>query len=196
MKDSYPRDRRDPPPKRWPPGRSDDAWNQPSGQVPSWDNPALLLPSFAYRRQNFVPQRPRSIQIAVALMIVSAALDGLSAIPSLMSFGGSGLNGLNGIIGSATGAALWWWMALANRAGKRWGRTAATVYFGLNALGGSIGWLVLAHHGAFSASAFAATTGFALVVSLVFWLLGLTTIVLMWRRESSDYYDAMSVSRY
>jgi hypothetical protein len=186
MKDSYPPGRREPPPERWPPGRSDDAW----GQVPSWDNPAALLPHFSYRR----PQRPRSIQIAVALMRVSAAgLLGLGVIPSLMSGGGSGLfMGLNGIIGSAPGAALWWWMALANKAGNRWARTTATVYFGINALGGIIAWLEVAHLGAFSASAFAATTGFYLVVGLGVLLLGLTTIVLLWRRESSDYYDAMS----
>ena len=193
MKDSYPRDRWDPPAKRWPPDPSDDAWNQSWGQIPSWDNPAALLPSFSYRSQNFVPGRPRSIQIAVALMIV---LPGLGVIPSLMSIGGSGLNVLAGIIGSAPGAALWWWIASANRAGNRWARTAATVFFGVNAVGGSVAWLVFANHGAFSASAFAATTGLYLVASLVFLLLGLTAIVLMWTKKSSDYYAARSASRY
>jgi hypothetical protein len=190
MKDSP--GRWEPPPERWPPGRSDDAWNQ-SGQIPNWNNPATLLPAFSYRR----PQRPRSIQRAVALMRVSAiAVLGLGFIPSLMSTGGSGLGlyaGLNGIIGSVPFAALWWWMASANKTGQRWARTTATVFFGINALGGAAVWLELEQRGAFSASAFAATTGFYLVVSLVFLLLGLTAIVLLWTRKSSDYYDAMSM---
>lgn len=185
MKDSYPPGRRDPSPRRWPPGREDDASNQSWGQVPSWDNPAAKLPSFSYRR----PQRPRSIQVAVALMIV---LPGLGVIPSLMSIGSSGLFVLDGIIGWVPGAALWWWMAWANREGKSWGRIAATVFFGISALGGSSAWLVLGHRGAFSVSAWAATTGLYLVVSIVFLLLGLTAIVLLWTRKSSDYYAAMS----
>lgn len=190
MKDSYPPGRWDPPPERWPAGRSDDAWNQ-SGQVPYWHNPAAVLPSFSYRR----PQRPASIQIAGALMIVGPVLLGLG-VPVLMSIVGSGLNGpyagLTGVIGSAPGAALWWWMAWANKAGKRWARITATLLFGLNALAGTSVWLELGHKGAFFASAFAATTGFYLVVRLVSLLLGLTAIVLLWTRKSSDYYDAMS----
>ena len=191
MKDSYPPGRWDPPPERWPPGRSDDALNQ-SGQVPYWDNPASRLPHFSYRR----PQRPASIQMAVTLMIVQAGLL-VVIIPIWMSVGGGGLlGGLRGIIGSATGAALWWWMAVHNRAGERWARTTATVWFGISAFGGISAWLMLAHQGAFSAPAFAATTGFSLVVSLVTLLLGLTTIMLLWTRKSSDYYAAMSASRY
>jgi len=190
MKDSYPPDRWEPLPGRWPPGRSSDAWNQP-GQVPYWGNPAALTPSFSYRR----PQRPASTQIAVALMIVSAVFHELG-VPVLLSIGGSGLIGqsigLSGFIGAAPGAALWLWMALANKAGKRWARITATALFGVNALGGAAVWLGLEHWGAFSASAFAATTGSYLVVSLVFLLLGLTAIVLLWTRKSSDYYDAMS----
>jgi hypothetical protein len=192
MKDSYPPGRWEPP-ERWPPGRSNDAWNQ-SGQVPYWDNPAAQLPSFSYRR----PQRPSSIQTAVALMIIRAVLLGLG-VPVLLSIVGSGLNGLHvglsGFIGSVPGAALWLWLALANKAGKRWARITATLWFGINALGAASVWLGLGHVGALSASALAATTGFYLVVSLVSLLLGLTSIVLLWTRKSSDYYDAMSAFR-
>jgi hypothetical protein len=191
MKDSYPPGRWEPqPPERWPPGRSHDAWNQ-SGQVPYWDNPAALLPSFASRR----PQRPVSIRIAVALMIMSAVLLGLG-VPLLLSIVNSGLNGLyaglSGFIYRAPGAALWLWMAQANKAGKRWARITATVLFGINALVGAWVWLELGHGAAFSALAIVGTTGFYLVVSLVFFLLGVTEIVLLWTRKSSDYYDAMS----
>jgi hypothetical protein len=129
-------------------------------------------------------------------MIVHAAFDGLGVIRGLISMGSPGLLGLNGIIGSAIGAALWWWLAMANRAGKRWARTTATVLVGINALTGIYSWLAVAHWGAFSASAFAATTGFALVLSLGVLLLGLATIALLWTRRSSEYFAARSGSGY
>ena len=195
MKDSYPPGRWDPPPPRWPPGPSGDAWNQSWGQE---SYAAGLSPTFSYGWQNYAPRRPISIQIAVALMSVGAALDGLSVILNLMRIGGHAIDGGSGIVGSAIGAALWAWMALANRAGKRWARITATVFFGIETL--SVGLLLLVIHelphlaariGA-SGTAITAIAGFALVVSLAIWFLGLTIIVLLWRRESSAYYAAMS----
>jgi len=190
MKDSYPPGRWDPHPERWPPGRSDAAWNQP-GLVPHWDNPASLSPSLSYRKQNFVPQRPRSIQIAAALMIVMAGID---VIPSLMSIGGSGIFGLYAVIESAPFTVLWWWMARANRAGEGWARTIATAFFGIGAIGGIGGWLFVLRR--VPASDFAAVitgpNGYDLGFNLSVLLLALTTIVLLWTRKSSDYYAAMS----
>jgi hypothetical protein len=130
-------------------------------------------------------------------MIVVAVLGALfGLIPNLMSTGGSGLLRIHAIIGWLPGAALWLWMAMANRAGKRWARITVTVLFGFGALGGISIWLVLAHEGAFSASAYPATTGRYLLVGLVSMLLDLTAIVLLWTRQSSDYYAAVSASRY
>ena len=188
MKDPYPPGGWDPSFERWPPGRSDDVWNQ-FGQVPHWDNPASLSPSLSYRRRSFAPQRPRSIRIAAALMVVLAGID---VIPSLMSIEGSGIFGLYGIIQSAPGAVLWWWISRYNRAGEGWARTIATVMFGIQAVAGISGWLFILH--GISASAFPALitgpTGFALGFSVSVLLLGLTTIVLLWTRKSSDYYAA------
>ncbi|MGN6791175.1 MAG: hypothetical protein ACTHJW_02165 [Streptosporangiaceae bacterium] len=135
-------------------------------------------------------------------MSVGAGLDALGVILSLVSIGGQGLNGGSGLVGSAIGTALWSWMALANRAGKRSARITATVFFGINTLG--IGLLVLLIHQlshmavrvGVSASAITANTHAALLAGIGVWVLGLLTILLLWTRASSDYYAAMTASRY
>ncbi|HYK28461.1 MAG TPA: hypothetical protein VEV61_10885 [Streptosporangiaceae bacterium] len=73
-------------------------------------------------------------------------------------------------------AALWFWMAWANRSGKSWARVVATILFGFNTL-----WLIYVFR--------AATT--AIIVGLG-WLVGLGAILLLWRRESTDYINSQS----
>lgn len=74
---------------------------------------------------------------------------------------------------------LWLWMAWANRAGKSWARIVASVLFGLSTL--------------LFVTSFAQARG---AVSLLFtglvWLVGLTAIVMLWQRDSSAYYQAVS----
>jgi hypothetical protein len=74
---------------------------------------------------------------------------------------------------------LWLWMAWANRGGRSWARIVSCVLFGLDTLG--------------FVTSFAQARG---AVSLLFaglvWLVGLVTIVLLWQRESSAYYQAVS----
>lgn len=197
MKDPYPSGHWEQRQERWPPGRADGGREQSWVQLPYSADPAGLSPSFP-GWQNFAPRRPRSIEIAFALMCVGGALDGLGFILSMLN-ASLGLNG--GYVGSAVGAALWWWMALANRAGRKPARIIATVFFGIDTLSLLMLFLVVhvllhmaARVGA-SVSAITATTGSALLFGVGVWLLGLTTIVLLWRKESTDYYAAMGAFR-
>jgi hypothetical protein len=68
---------------------------------------------------------------------------------------------------------IWVWMAWANGRGKNWARIVASVLFGLDTL------LILLSITRAGASA---------LFSLVTWLVGLAAIILIWRRESSEYF--------
>jgi hypothetical protein len=134
-------------------------------------------------------------------MCVAAGMDGVGAIVGLIS-GGRGPNGAYNFFGSAVGAAigvaLWLWMASANRAGRKWARITSTVFFVVNTLGTASLLLVLRPLLHLTA-AIGGSVSDIVLVSVLFaaglWLLGLTTIVLLWRRESSDYYAAMAAFR-
>ena len=78
--------------------------------------------------------------------------------------------------------ALWLWMASANGKGRKWARIVATVLFGLSVLS-TLGSLVQ-HPPALS-----------LVISIVSLLLGAYIIFLLYRPESTQYYDAQSAPR-
>jgi hypothetical protein len=79
---------------------------------------------------------------------------------------------------------LWLWMARANHAGRAWARIAATGLFGLLTAFGA-GFLVLTRHAdSFSTTGAQFTGGFY----LLYWFVGMYTIVLLWRRSSTDYY--------
>jgi len=77
---------------------------------------------------------------------------------------------------------LWVWMALMNKAGKSWARIVATVLFGLDTLFLLLG---VARAGAAASS----------VVSILIWLIGLGTVILLWRKDSSEYFTAQSAPR-
>lgn len=186
MRDPYPPGGWEPNQERWPPGRSDDAWNQ-SGQVPYWDNPASVLPHLSYRR----PQRPRSIQTAVLLMRVAAGLVGFLLILNII-----GSHGLNIFFGSGSFVGIVLWLVMASNAGERWARTIVTGFFALGTLGAAWGLWDLAAVHAFRhlPSGFGGLLSTAVqagVLSTVgVWVLHLTIIVLLWSRESSAYYAA------
>jgi uncharacterized protein YqhQ len=76
------------------------------------------------------------------------------------------------------GVLLWVWMAWANNKGSSWARIVATVLFALNTL-----YLV------FAASRAAIT---AIFVGLS-WIIGIVTIILLWRRETTDYINSQNV---
>jgi hypothetical protein len=79
----------------------------------------------------------------------------------------------------AIGALLWFWMARANGAGKRWARITSSVFFGLY----TVYILLVVTRAGFGAT---------LILTALSWLVGLWAIVLLWRRESSDYFAAQS----
>jgi hypothetical protein len=68
------------------------------------------------------------------------------------------------------------WLAWANKRGKNWARITGTVLFILYTLDMA---LALSVQSAPAAS---------LVVSLVLWLIGLGTVIMLWRRESSEFF--------
>jgi cytochrome c biogenesis protein CcdA len=72
--------------------------------------------------------------------------------------------------------ALWLWMARMNGSGRRWARIVASVLFGFNTL-----WLFYV----FRAPATAIFVGLG-------WLVGLGALFLLWRPESTQYYNSQS----
>jgi len=146
------------------------------------------------------PDPPQPVRIAVLLMWVGAALAVLGIVLTVaqsdaireqissqqLPAGTSIDAAVTGAIAVAVvigviGVALWVLMAIMNRRGKVWARIVATVLGGLNvllnllAIGGAVG----------------ATPGLSLVVGVVSLLLAAVIIVLLWRPESSRWYDAM-----
>ena len=81
------------------------------------------------------------------------------------------------VVSGVVGIALWLWMAQMNKAGKSWARITGTVFFAIYTLLLLLG---IARAGA------AAST----LVSILTWLIGLGTVILLWRRESSEYFNA------
>ena len=76
------------------------------------------------------------------------------------------------------GAALWLWMAQSCRAGKSWARVVSTVFFGIDTLSVLVG--ATAVQGG----------GLSRIYGFVVWAIGLTAIILLWQRASSEYFRA------
>ena len=135
---------------------------------------------------------PQSIQRAVMLMYVGAGLEGLGLILNLIGVGRSGSNTSSGAVGSLIGICLWVWMARANKEGKSWARVTSTVFFGIDCLLVLlllVAILVTLHSVSPSLKTLLLLSGLA---GIVIWAVGLATIILLWRRESSEYYAAMN----
>jgi hypothetical protein len=81
---------------------------------------------------------------------------------------------------------LWLWMAWANKGGRSWARIMATVFFGILTaaeLAGLIKFLTVK-------ISLTAEMSLELSFLLVYWLAGLSAVILLWQRSSSDYYTA------
>jgi cytochrome bd-type quinol oxidase subunit 2 len=143
------------------------------------------------------PEPPASVLTAVKLMYAGAVVSALSLILILVTIGslkaavhhsdlaltGSRLHTTQtativvAILFAVVGLGLWLWLASKNKAGKNWARITASVIFGLDTL-------------AVAADFSRPDTLASRLASIVIWLIGLGVIVLLWRRESSTYYQA------
>ena len=141
------------------------------------------------------PPAPKSVQNAVKLMYVGAAVSTISLLISLLSIGSTKdaikkarpnlsatqINQLNtfiialAIVSGVIGVALWLWMARANGQGKNWARIMSTVLFGLATV--DLFGVVTQPK-----------TSLGLVFPLLTWLVGLGAIVFLWRKENTDFY--------
>jgi len=168
---------------------------QPGQQYPQYPQGQQYPPT----GQGPAPVPPPSIVNAVRLMYAGAGLALLNAIVSLLSIGrirrlveqrnpGLSLRQVNAAVAVAVGVivvvaligvALWLWMAWANKRGKSWARILSTVFFGLATLD-LVGSLAVAG------------TATGRLLGGVGWLVGLVTIIFLWQRASSEYYQAMS----
>lgn len=88
------------------------------------------------------------------------------------------------IIGAMVGVALWVWMALKNGEGRSWARVLATVFGGLALLATvpSLTW--------------GPETGLEVALAAVFLVLATTILVLLWCKQSSEFYAARSRPQY
>jgi hypothetical protein len=136
------------------------------------------------------------VQNAVKLMYAGAAVSTVSLIVSLVDIGGTKsairqarpsltvaqVNQLNtfiislAIVSGLVGIALWLWMARANGQGRNWARILSTVLFGLATLD-------------LFGVASQPKTLLGLVFPLLTWLLGLGAVVLLWRKQSTAFFQ-------
>jgi hypothetical protein len=142
------------------------------------------------------PPAPRSVHTAVRLMYAGAGISAVTFILGLTTLGSlkhtirtqhphyttSQVNAAANssialiVVVGLIGIGLWVWLAWANKRGKNWARITGTVLFALYTLDMA---LALSVQSAPAAS---------LVVSLVLWLIGLGTVIMLWRRESSEFF--------
>lgn len=73
------------------------------------------------------------------------------------------------------GVGLWIWMALKCKAGRNWARVTGSTLFGIFTV------LLIISLARVSGSA-------GLIVNVVLWLIGLGTVVLLWRKDSSLFF--------
>jgi hypothetical protein len=83
---------------------------------------------------------------------------------------------IGGVIFGLIAGGLWLWMAWANKRGRLWARISSTVLFGL---------LTLYSAG----SLFAALPAAPKIVVILQWAAGLAAVILLWKRQSSEYYQ-------
>jgi hypothetical protein len=141
------------------------------------------------------PAAPPSVLNAVKLMYVGAAVSTVSLVISLINIGGTKdairkakpsytaaqVNQLNtfiitlAVVSGVIGVALWLWMARANSQGRNWARIVSSVLFGLATLD-VFGVLRQPK------------TAIGLVFPVLIWLVGLSVIILLWRRDSTEFF--------
>lgn len=145
------------------------------------------------------PQRPpipNSVQTAVRLMYAGAALSLIELIVGLTTVGSiraairkadphytaSQVHSLEvasigiGVLVGVISIGLWLWMARASANGHNYARITGTVFFGLNTL-----FLLL--------SLARPHASLGLIFNLLVWLVGGGAVIMLWRRESGDWFS-------
>ena len=164
---------------------------------------AVVYQPFPSGSQQPVPQPPgppQPVRTAVLLMYAGAALRAIVIIfdvtriagltnPIWLRYPGNSSGQIHTtkvvavsivVVTGLIAIGAWIWMARANGAGRTWARVVGCIFFGINTLG-LLSVITRPH----------AASG--LVLAVLMWLAGLGAIVLLWRRESSAYYQAGSV---
>jgi hypothetical protein len=141
------------------------------------------------------PPAPNSVQTAVKLMYAGAVLSLIELIVGLATIGAvrraivkayphytsAQVHRLEvadiaiAVIVGLIGIGLWLWMARASAGGHNYARITGTVLFGLNTLFLFIG-LARPH------------VGLGLVFNILVWLVGLGAVIMLWRRESGEFF--------
>jgi hypothetical protein len=141
------------------------------------------------------PTAPNSVQTAVKLMYAGAALSVIELVVSLATLGSLKSAILKDyphytssqvhstqvaivagvVIEAVIAIGLWLWMARASEAGRNYARITGTVLFAVYTL-----FLLLDLR--------RPSVGIGLVFSLLVWLAGLGAVVMLWRRESSEFF--------
>ncbi len=174
--------------------------NYPAGQSPYGQPPG----SSPYGQPPGSAEQPQSIRTAVLLMRIGAGLSLLSLVLTLATVGslrddiradlqaqGTSFTESQvdttfnvaiaiAVISGLIGVALWLWMAWANGKGKKWARVVATVLAAL----GLLSLLVTLTT--------AGTTTLSLLLSVVTIGVGVVAVVLLYRPDSSAFYEANS----
>jgi hypothetical protein len=84
---------------------------------------------------------------------------------------------IGGVVSALVGSALFAWMALECRRGKNWARITGTVFFAIGVLGALAGLRM-------------AEAPLVKVWPFVTVLVGLAAVMLLWRRSSTNYFNA------
>ena len=147
----------------------DPLYLQPA-QVPGWLSP------------------PRSIVLAVKLMYAdcSAAIPLIAFIDVLT--GGATIQNVSHLFF----AAVWLWLAQMNKRGRSWARIWSTIFFGIQTLMFGALVVVVAYLALLMATNVMTGNVLGLVIcGILYWIVGLVAIVLLWRRQSSEFYASM-----
>jgi len=144
------------------------------------------------------PPAPQSVLNAVKLMYAGAAVSAVSLIVSVIipladvagtkatlkrehpSLTASQVNQaftaaiVFAVVSGVIGTVLWLWMARANGQGRNWARILSTVFFGVSTV------TLLA--------SLRAVSLIGLLFTGLIWVIGLGTIILLWRRESTEFF--------
>lgn len=153
------------------------------------------------------PAQPQSIALAVKLMYAGAALSILSLIYSITTLGGLkddireqllkndssvsqstvdaayAVTVTLAVVFGLVGALLWVWMAWKNGQGRSWARVVATVLGVFNVIG-----LLFTVAGSEAETV-------SVISSVISVVLAVVILVLLWKKESSDFYTAAEASR-